>query len=329
MKKLALMILLCLMLGASGVCQNDPSLSAAESASPSGDPASQSDWHINRLSAVQLTMDAIPDPGVSDINSTAAATTPAFPSEMPPTRQSGSGTDPAGGTGNDDQWHFFVSPYLYFPGIHGTIGAFGRDTAFKASAGDLLSKFRFGIMGAGEARRNRFLTNLDLMYMRLGEDKAVPFPNLMANTAKFTANLFILAPKVGYRLINEEKFKADFLTGFRYWYFGENLSFSPPRFGLNFSKSQNWVDPLVGGRIQAALAPKVVTTIAGDVGGWGTGSQLEYQVVGLLGYKLKPKITLQAGYRYLYFDYENGGRANTIVKTAMSGVVFGTTLNLK
>ncbi len=328
MKKLALMILLCLTLGPIGVCQNEPNLSTAESASPSEKPASQSDWHINWLPGVHLTADATPGAGASDTNST-AATTPVVPSAMPPTNQSGTSTNPAGGTGNDDQWHFFVSPYLYFPGIHGTIGAFGRDTAFKASAGDLLSKFRFGIMGAGEARRNRFFTNLDLMYMRLGEDKAVPFPNLMANTAKFTANLFILAPKVGYRLINEEKFKADFLTGFRYWYFGENLSFSPSRFGLNFSKSQNWVDPLVGARIQADLTPKVVTTIAGDVGGWGTGSQLEYQVVGLLGYKLKPKMTLQAGYRYLYFDYEKGGQANVIVKTAMSGVVFGVTLNLK
>jgi hypothetical protein len=101
------------------------------------------------------------------------------------------------------------------------------------------------------------------MYMRLGDDKALPFPNLMANTAKFTANVFIIAPKVGFRLINEEKFKADFLTGFRYWYFGENLSFTPSRLGLNFSKSQSWVDPLVGGRIEAALAPKVVTIIAG------------------------------------------------------------------
>jgi hypothetical protein len=328
MKKLALMILVCLTFGATGVCQSDSNLYAAGSASPLEKPASQSDWHINSSRAVRLTTDAIPDAGVSDTNS-AAATTPASPSEIPPTGQSGSGTDSAGGTGNDGQWHFFVSPYLYFPGIHGTVGAFGRDTAFKASAGDLLSNFRFGVMGVGEARRNRFLTNLDLMYMRLGENKAIPFPNLMANTANFTANLFILAPKVGFRLIDEQKFKASFLTGFRYWYFGENLKFTPSRFGLNFSKSQSWVDPLVGGRIEAALAPKVVTIIAGDVGGWGTGSQLEYQVVGLLGYKLKPKISLQGGYRYLYFDYENGGRANTIVKTAMSGVIFGATLNIK
>jgi hypothetical protein len=55
------------------------------------------------------------------------------------------------------------------------------------------------------------------------------------------------------------------------------------------------VDPLVGGRIEGALSSKTVVTLAGDVGGWGT-SQIDYQIVGLLGYKLKPGWTLQGGY---------------------------------
>jgi hypothetical protein len=62
------------------------------------------------------------------------------------------------------------------------------------------------------------------------------------------------------------------------------------------------VDPLVGGRIQMALSPKVVINVLGDVGGWETGSQLEYQVAGLLGYRIKPALTFQAGYRYLNVD---------------------------
>jgi len=89
------------------------------------------------------------------------------------------------------------------------------------------------------------------------------------------------------------------------------------------------VDPIVGGRLQAALAPKISVTVAGDVGGWGTGSQLEYQTLGLLGYKLNPAVTLQAGYRYLYFDYSKGGSANPFINTALSGVIFGATLTLK
>jgi hypothetical protein len=232
----------------------------------------------------------------------------------------------AGTTADDDGWHFAVSPYLWFPGVHGTIGARGRDISFKASPGDLLSHFRFGLMGLLEARYKRLLLPLDIMWIRLGDDKALPFPNLMVNTAKLKAYEFILTPKIGYRLIDEEKIKIDALVGFRYWHFGENLKFVPSNFNLNFSSSQNWVDPVVGGRITGNLSPKVVAVIAGDVGGWGTGSQLDYQVAGILGYSIKPNVTLQAGYRYLYVNYRSGG---SIIQPTTSGVLFGATFNLK
>jgi hypothetical protein len=270
--------------------------------------------------------------GVIDENATAVST-PAAAGEpsaadpaAPPTPQGGAlqiSTD------SDDQWHVSVSPYLWLAGVHGTVGAFGKDVSFRASPSDLLSHAKFGLLGAVEARRNRILTTIDMLYLRLGDDRAVPFPGLEESTANLTATVFILTPKVGIRLLNEKKLKADFLTGIRYWHFGESLQFTPFVPFLNFSKSQNWVDPLVGGRIEAGLSRKTVVTLAGDVGGWGTGSQLEYQVVGLLGYKLKPNMTLQGGYRYLYFDYQRSGAADAILKTAMSGVVLGVTLNMK
>jgi hypothetical protein len=232
----------------------------------------------------------------------------------------------AGTSADDDGWHFAVSPYLWFPGVHGTIGVLGRDISFKASPGDLLSHFRFGLMGLVEARYKRVLLPLDIMWIRLEDDKALPFPNLMVNTAKLKASEFILTPKIGYRLIDEEKIKIDALVGFRYWHFGENLKFVPSNFNLNFSNSQNWVDPVVGGCITGNLSSKVAVVIAGDVGGWGTGSQLDYQVAGILGYSIKPKVTLQAGYRYLYVNYRSGG---TIIQPTTSGVLFGATFNLK
>src|SRR5271165_1025932 len=35
--------------------------------------------------------------------------------------------------GTDDQWHLSVSPYLWLPGIHGDVGALGRDVGFRVS----------------------------------------------------------------------------------------------------------------------------------------------------------------------------------------------------
>jgi hypothetical protein len=228
---------------------------------------------------------------------------------------------------NDDGWHFSVSPYLWFPGMHGTVGARGHDLSVHVSAADLLSHFRFGLMGTVEARRKRIVLPLDIVWAKLGDNQAVPFPDLEVNSANMKATMFILTPKVGYRLLNSEKFKVDALAGFRFWYFGEHLGFSPSQ-GLNFSGSQAWVDPIVGGRIIAALSPKVSALITGDVGGWGTGSQLEYQIGGVLGYKIKPAWTLQGGFRYMDVDYlQNHGFK--IINMAMSGIVFGVTWELK
>lgn len=218
-------------------------------------------------------------------------------------------------------WHFSVSPYLWFPGVHGGVGVNGAEAGIHASAADLLSHFRFGLMGVVDPSYKRFVMPLDLVWVRLGDDKALTNLGTVGN---FKASEFILTQKIGYRLIDKKMIKIDGLGGFRYWHLGQSVSFTTNT--LNFSASQNWVDPLVGGRITGYLSPKVSVVVAGDVGGWGVGSQLDYQVVGLLGYRIKPAVALQVGYRYLAVNYRNGARFADLV---MSGVVAGVTINLK
>jgi opacity protein-like surface antigen len=168
-----------------------------------------------------------------------------------------------------------------------------------------------------------------VIWSRLGADKALPSIGLGAATADVKASMFILTPKVGIRLLDEPKIKCDFLTGVRYWHLGQDLKFSPSILNLNYSASQNWVDPLVGGRIETPLSSKLVATFFGDVGGWGTGSQLEYQVGGILGYKIKESVTLLAGYRYLDVNYRGGGFTRPVFDTHLSGVAIGATFNLR
>jgi YfaZ precursor len=259
------------------------------------------------------------DPGVaSDSGSTSLPITADPAAPTPPQV----GTPPA-----DDGWHFAVSPYLWFPGFHGTFAGPNRAVGVHASATDLISHLRIGLMGAVEARHKRLLLPLDLVWVRLGKDRDIPMlpPPATATSANMTGTLFFLTPKVGVRLIDAEKIKIDALAGFRYWYFGENLKFSPSALNLNFSRSQDWVDPLVGGRIQLALTEKIAITAFGDVGGWGVGSQLEYQAGGLLGYKIKQNWTLQAGYRYINFDYRANRARTFVVNTTVAGVVAGLT----
>jgi len=210
--------------------------------------------------------------------------------------------------------------------MHGTVGALGRDVSMHVTPGDAISHFDFGLMGLTELSRKRLIVPIDLLWIRLSDSQPLPFPGLSAVSADARVGQFVLTPKIGLRVIDSERLKIDALTGFRYWHLGEKLSFNPSALGINFNGSQSWTDPLVGGRIQTPLSQKAEVSIAGDVGGWGTGSQLDYQVVGLLGYKLKPKLTMQVGYRFLDVDYRNGG---TIYDTRTAGAVIGVTFKIK
>lgn len=230
--------------------------------------------------------------------------------------------------GPDNGWHFAVAPYLWFPGAHGTAtGPNGRGLSFRASPGDLLSHFRFGLMGGAEAKRKRLVLTGDVLWVRLQDNKSIPFPALGASSATMKASEFLLTPKIGLAVVDHEKIKIFALTGMRYWHLGENLTFNPSALGLNFNGSQNFVDPLVGGRIEGSLSPKVVVNILGDVGGWGTGSQLEYQWAGTIGYRVNARWAMHAGYRYLYVD-KNADRG-VVFKATTAGVVVGITLDLK
>jgi hypothetical protein len=246
--------------------------------------------------------------------------------QMQTQSQSPAPANPAPSAMDDTGWHLELSPYLWFAGAHGTVGVLGRTASVHASAWDLLSHVNFGIMGAAEARHNRFLLTGDLLWIRLSDSKALPFPRLSATSADVRVGQLVWTSKLGYRLIDSKRFKADATVGARFWHLGQKLNFNPSFLGLNLTASQNWADVVVGGRLELPLGPKASLMALGDVGGWNATAKLDYQFAGLLGYKTSPKWTLLAGYRYLFVDWRSRGGVYNMVT---SGAVLGATYRFK
>jgi hypothetical protein len=73
---------------------------------------------------------------------------------------------------------------------------------------------------------------------------------------------------------------------------------------------KNWLDPIVGLRTLWQLPPRWTVSISGDLGGFGVGSDFQWQATGLIGYNVKLADTydsqVYAGYRGLYQDYRDG-----------------------
>ncbi len=230
---------------------------------------------------------------------------------------------PASATTTDNDWHTNASVYLWFPGMHGTVGAEGFEASVHASAGDVFSKFNIGFMGAAEMQKKRFVIPVDFMWAKLSDDKPIPFlPNY---SVKAKLNQTIFTPKVGYVLLDHPKLNIQGNVGIRYWHLGTTLELDPQIAGHNLYSGSNWVDVVAGGRFTIPLSPKAFVTILGDAGGGGANS--DYQVAGLMSYKLKPKWQLFGGWRYLDVDYAPGN--GTINDVAQTGVILGFTYVFK
>ena len=222
----------------------------------------------------------------------------------------------------DNKWHAYGTGYLWIPGIHGTVGIRGFDASVHVSAGDIFSNFKGGLLGVFTPTYNRFSAPVDFMWMRLQDSKAIPF--VPAYSVQATLNFSIVTPKVAYLIVNTPKIKVYGNGGPRIWHLGSTFDLVPTINGRNLYKSSTWTDFVLGARFSMPLGSKASVDILGD-GGEG-GATLDYQVGGILSYQLKPKLSMQGGWRYLTVHYGNN---RTVFNGTIQGIVLGATYKFK
>ena len=70
----------------------------------------------------------------------------------------------------------------------------------------------------------------------------------------------------------------------------------------------SWADPLIGARYHRELGNGFGLTTSADVGGFGLGAQIDWQILGTLDYRVNSRLDLHGGIRSLNFTYR-GARA--------------------
>jgi hypothetical protein len=240
-----------------------------------------------------------------------------------PPAQVGQVPAPLGGSEtSDNKWHYYATGYLWIPGIHGEVGAHGFDTSIHVSGSEIFSNFRGGFLGVFTPSYNRFSAPVDFMWMRLRDSKSIPVaPNY---SVRATLNFSVATPKVNVLVVDNPKIKIYGTSGVRIWHVGTTLVLVPTIGGRNLYSGPTWADFVAGARFTVPLGEKASVDVLGDAG--AGGATLDYQVVGILNYQVKPKLALQAGWRYLTEHYGNNGN---ILNTTVQGVVFGATYKFK
>ena len=250
---------------------------------------------------------------------TAAPAIPDAPAPMPSQGPGPVSTYQTGSTGGN--WRVGISIYGWFPGMHGDIGALGHNASIHVPFTDVFHTLKGIVPLAIEADKGRFVMPVDFLWMKLGVDNGIPLNDFLQTSIRTDLTQSMFTPKVGFRLIDGEHLKFDMLGGIRYWYLSLDNTLEPS--GLGNSKSTQWVDGLGGGRFILPFGEKASVTVAGDAG--AGGSDLDYQVVGLMNFNFTPKLGLAVGWRYLDEDYRpttNQFVYDTVTSGAIGGLGF-------
>ncbi len=208
---------------------------------------------------------------------------------------------------------------MWFSSFKGDVGALGRVIRVDASFADIIDELNFGAFVAFEARwGGRWSFVADTMYMNLSDDRATPGP--LFSGAQVTSKTFLFDPEIGYAVAHSEGATLDVMGGFRLWHLDNKLELRQGEQRVTAAGTQTWADPVVGLRLRAALSRAAYVTAKADIGGFGIGSELSWQLFGGLGFNFSSRFFTVLGYRHLDVDYRRNG---VIMDVALSGFVGG------
>jgi hypothetical protein len=227
-----------------------------------------------------------------------------------------------------DQWRYEVTPYVWAPGIKGTLN-FNNGLAKSAdmNTSNVLSNLKSGGMIAAEAHYGNWGIMGDLVSATLQQSGSIPIYGGQATIAdKVTLQQTVLTGAATYTLVNNKDAYVDGLVGVRAIDITATLNGNLD--GTNISKTisskTSTVDPIIGakGRYRIADSSWYIPAYA-DIGSGGGTTNLTWQVAAGVGKTFNSLVDASLTYRALYYDMQSGG---VLQKTTMQGPQLSVTL---
>jgi hypothetical protein len=248
--------------------------------------------------------------------------------------------DAAGAGESPSSWSFEATPFLWLPEVHGKISARSLSASVDvdfAKLFDLLGNGElFAAGGHFEAHHDRFSLFLDAFGGTVRPTSNFTVGGLRSGVADVTINFTFFEFGPAYRILDwphgggGRPITMDLLTGGRFMYFYESIDArgSASLVQRSANATSTWVDPFVGGRFAVPLVGPLDFRFRGDIGGFGAGSQLVWNLIGGFSYALPwaplgTQTSLYALYKALDFDYRSGGADHIVAKLDMRGPAFG------
>ncbi len=172
---------------------------------------------------------------------------------------------------------------------------------------DLVKRLDMGFMLHFEGRKDRWGFFFDGLYMSLSGDAKVDLGRIPLFSGFDVGGRFrqTLIKFGGFYRFPQDGWAFDLLAGAQYLDIKIDLGVGP---FSDLRREKQVLDPIVGARILCDLTENWSASVKGDVGGFGIGVDLAWEVTALLGYRLSESATLRVGYRAQSMQHERGSR---------------------
>jgi len=212
--------------------------------------------------------------------------------------------------GNEKEWNFTAAPYLIIPSMNGNVVINGIPIDVSASPDDIFSNLKGGFMFFFEASNSKWAVNMDILYMKLGETGETP---LLSRKAELEVKQLGITVNGLYRVAPW----AEVGIGGRFNSIDQTAEIAPGEYvlpGSKFSMTQTWFDPLLVARVMTRFdGSKWRLGMLADIGGFGIGSDLAWQINPFVGYQFSKLFEIDLAYRWLSMDYETGSGTDQFV----------------
>jgi len=205
----------------------------------------------------------------------------------------------------EGNWDFNLAPlYLWMVNMDGDMVLGPVDTGVTIPFEDIFDNLEailtFHFEGVHRSNWGFFL---DLSYIDINSSQSAGPLQLSIDFVS------VLAEAGGYYRFGEGPHAFDVLAGIRYTKLEPDVAFTTPDLPL-FSKTFDWVDPIVGLRYIYSFNEKWLLNLRGDIGGFGVGSDFTWNAIGFIQWQPWKYAAILAGYRALDQDYETGSGAD-------------------
>jgi hypothetical protein len=206
-------------------------------------------------------------------------------------------------TTTDSGWRVGASMYGWFTRLDGDMTVRGTTVPVDVPFDKIFDNLKFTFMGNVEVGKGKWSFMSDLFYAKLEPSVNRRFLTFDSQVEQFIGNFAVF-----YNILENPTTRLDAYAGARVNWMETDVEITRNATGATiFSDSgdDTWVDPIIGFRVHHDLTDKWFIRALADIGGFGIESDLTWQGMASLGYRVTDNASIGLGYRGIGTDYSN------------------------